>query len=251
MSLFFCLPIYARQRKNYKKTIPHIIHQIWIGGPVPEKYKPLMKTWIDKHPTWEYRLWTDKDIELFNIENKKLFNRAQNYGLKSDIWRYEILWRYGGIYVDTDFECLKELDELIAPYELFGAQFGGEPVTLSNGILGACRRHAVFRACINRIKALNSIPDDPEKIMSLAGPNCFALEFSRYKHRKPHAWIREFSWEYFFPFPPEIRHLFWNHNLTRDELQAYIKPETHAVHYWACSWTTIGATEGTLPFMLS
>jgi mannosyltransferase OCH1-like enzyme len=41
------------------------------------------------------------------------FDRASNFGEKSDIWRYEILFRLGGVYVDTDFECVRPFDSLL------------------------------------------------------------------------------------------------------------------------------------------
>lgn len=93
--------------------IPKIIHQIWLGSPLPKQYKKYQKSWRHHHPDWEYKLWTDADVEAFQLHNKKLFDEAKNYGEKSDIFRYEILHRYGGVYIDTDIECLKPFDIFI------------------------------------------------------------------------------------------------------------------------------------------
>lgn len=43
---------------------------------------------------------------------QKAFDAAKNYGEKSDILRYEILFVYGGVYADVDVECLQPFDAL-------------------------------------------------------------------------------------------------------------------------------------------
>ena len=45
------------------------------------------------------------------MKNKKAFLSAHNYGMKSDILRYEILHTYGGVYIDTDYECVRNIGE--------------------------------------------------------------------------------------------------------------------------------------------
>lgn len=89
--------------------IPHIIHQIWLGDRPPPTY--LMHTWQEKHPGWEYHLWTDRNRPLLTAEAN--YQRIKSYTMKSDILRYELLYRYGGIYADCDTWCLKPLDHLM------------------------------------------------------------------------------------------------------------------------------------------
>ena len=53
------------------------------------------------------------------MRNKLAFSLAKNLGMKSDILRYEILMKYGGIYVDTDYECLKNIGRLNYSHSYF------------------------------------------------------------------------------------------------------------------------------------
>ena len=100
--------------------IPKIIHQIWVGkNPIPEKYKEYMKTWLIIHPDWEYKLWTDEDVDDFPWRNKDLFLQAENPGMKSDIWRYEIINQYGGLYVDTDMEAVRSFEPIHSRLEFY------------------------------------------------------------------------------------------------------------------------------------
>jgi len=54
--------------------IPKIIHQIWLGSPLPDRCKVLQKTWKKYHPDWEYRLWTEKEIDEFGLKNRRLYD---------------------------------------------------------------------------------------------------------------------------------------------------------------------------------
>lgn len=97
--------------------IPRIIHQVWVGGPVPDQIADWMDTWKAQHPGWEYRLWGDGDFGW--LRHRDLFDRAEEIAsgsegqFRSDLARYEILHEHGGVYVDADFECLRPIDDLL------------------------------------------------------------------------------------------------------------------------------------------
>lgn len=91
---------------GHEYRIPRIVHQIWLGSPPPEKYREWMTTWMNWQG-WTYRLWTDEDVRCRELYNQELYDRADNYGEKSDILRLEILLEHGGMYVDVDFECIR------------------------------------------------------------------------------------------------------------------------------------------------
>ena len=93
---------------SYK--IPKIIHQLWIGDKPPPS--TMMKTWKDKHPDFEYILWNEDEFVRRNFvsncsEQIKLINEING---KADIYRWEILYQYGGIFVDADSICIESLD---------------------------------------------------------------------------------------------------------------------------------------------
>ena len=81
--------------------IPKIIHQIWLG---PNKQPDIwMNSWknnyINKYPEWTYKLWTEQEIDELNLINKKQYENEKFYNGKSDIARYEILYRFGGVFM--------------------------------------------------------------------------------------------------------------------------------------------------------
>jgi mannosyltransferase OCH1-like enzyme len=91
-----------------------LIHQIWVGPhPIPEKSINFIVKIKELHPHYKYKLWTDKDLDSDNFSNLSYINKTPIYAQKADIMRYEILYKYGGIYLDIDFEIFKCLDPLL------------------------------------------------------------------------------------------------------------------------------------------
>ena len=86
--------------------IPKLIHQIWIGPkPAPSK---LMDTWKEKHPEFEYIRWSEKELNDRSMP-LSCINRIQEIeeiNGKADIIRWEILYHYGGVFLDADCFCL-------------------------------------------------------------------------------------------------------------------------------------------------
>ena len=104
---------YTGKSKNIG-SIPKIIHQIWVGpNKIPDKCEIYRQEIIKIHPDWTYKLWTDKDVTPFNFSNYDYIMNTDVYAQKADIMRYEILYKYGGVYFDTDFKLYKSLDTLI------------------------------------------------------------------------------------------------------------------------------------------
>jgi len=134
--------------------IPKIIHHIWLGSPVPQALKSYMHTWQFFHPDWVYLLWTDEEAQAFGLFNQELYDIETNYGAKSDILRYEILHRFGGVYTDVDFECLQPLDVLHHTYDFYTGliPLDAHFVHVGIGIIGAVPGHPILAHCIETMK---------------------------------------------------------------------------------------------------
>jgi len=139
-----------------KLIIPKIIHQIWLGSPFPEEFKGLQQSWIEHHQGrgWMYKLWTDNDVAQLHLHNQELYDATDNYGVKSDILRYELLFNYGGIYADVDCECLRSFDELHYTYDFYT---GLQPldalfVQIGTALIASRPGHPILKYCIETIK---------------------------------------------------------------------------------------------------
>lgn len=124
-------------------TIPKILHQIWIGPkPAPTN---LMKTWKDAHPDFEYILWTEAELVKrgFMTVCQKQITDIQEINGKADIIRWEILYQYGGYFVDADSICIEPFDEIFENCSGF-ATYENESMRqglVATGTMGFIPRH--------------------------------------------------------------------------------------------------------------
>lgn len=92
--------------------------QIWIGP----KSAPLqwMHTWRDKHPDWNYSIFTDEMLKSRKWHNQHLIDTYYSMGKwpgVSDLIRYELLYEHGGFWPEADMVCLENTDELFTAPE--------------------------------------------------------------------------------------------------------------------------------------
>ena len=210
--------------------IPKIIHQIWLGSPFPEKYKKIQETWIVNHPDWEYKLWQDEDIDNLGLENIDLYDAALNYGMKSDIARYEILYRIGGLYVDTDFECLKPFDVFHHNCDFYAGLCTGAEVTFVNALIGCSPGHPIMRECVKRLHVKKENKKGFRETLLQTGPFFFTECFLAVAGKEGTVDIA-FPSNYFYPWP-------WTHRdqNSSEEIQGWVRDETFAIHHWFVSW---------------
>ena len=215
-------------------NIPKKIHQVWWGGEFPDKYKRIRDTWLEKNPDWEYKLWTDADICDFGLENIDNYNKINNLGAKSDIFRYEILYRYGGLYIDTDFECIKSFNDLIY-LDLFSGTGHVDAPEVFNGLIACKPGHELIRELIDDIKVFST--NNFDEIISLTGPKYFSMKLFKYIQNNPSDRIVVFPTTFFYPFPAAYRFLVRNDTAEQRKLVSeYYKENSYCVHLWYTSW---------------
>jgi mannosyltransferase OCH1-like enzyme len=218
------------------ENIPKIIHQIWLGGKFPDKYQDLSNSWLDKNPNWKFKLWTDDDLEEFGLVNIKQFNDAPNLGMKSDIFRYEILYRYGGLYIDTDFQCLKSFDDLVY-LELFTGTGHMDTPDMFNGLIACKPKHNIMKLLIDGISSIDTNIKDFNKILYTTGPKYFSKLFFEYIKKNPNDKVVLFPTKFFYSLPATMRFAVRDNLDVRKRLvDEHLTDESYCVHLWYTSW---------------
>ncbi|NYK77369.1 hypothetical protein GPW07_24425, partial [Salmonella enterica subsp. enterica serovar Typhimurium] len=87
---------------------------------MPDEFARYGESWRRHHPSWEVRLWTDENLPD-DLVRKEAYERLRKPAERSDIIRLEVVLRYGGVYVDTDIECLRSIEPLIEGVEFWTA----------------------------------------------------------------------------------------------------------------------------------
>ena len=103
--------------------IPKKINYCWFGGnPLPESAKKYIETWKKYCPDYEIIEWNETNFDVNQNQYCKEAYEAKKWAFVSDYARFWILYRYGGIYFDTDVEVLKPLDKIIEKGPFMGCE---------------------------------------------------------------------------------------------------------------------------------
>lgn len=237
------------QAPTHDPRIPKIIHQIWLGNEMPAAYKTYQASWARMHPSWNIILWTDAlgrhpemrsltnhyeerlISDLGPLINQHHFAAAPNFAEKSDILRYEILARYGGVYVDCDVECFKPFDIL---HHAFTFYAGIEPMEcgqlVGNAIIAACPNHPIISRCIEKVESSRELEWINQRFgrgmatVCATGPLLLTEAVYRMSHNVGYCDI-VLPTSYFYPC-----------GLLRPALP--VRAESFAAHYWSILWMT-------------
>jgi glycosyltransferase involved in cell wall biosynthesis len=140
-------------------TIPKIIHQLWIGNkPRPSK---MMDTWKTKHPEFEYISWSEEEIykRNFKLQCSEQIVFIKEINGKADIIRWEILYHYGGVFLDADSICIEPLDNHLMEKKAFCAYENEHcrPNLVATGTMAFPPKHPLCLAAIQWILDKNNL----------------------------------------------------------------------------------------------
>jgi hypothetical protein len=94
--------------------IPKIIHYCWFGNSLmPEEQFEYIQNWKKLMPKYEYKLWNESNFDINSSIFTQEVAKAKKWGYIVDYVRAYVVYNYGGIYLDTDVELLKPLDNLL------------------------------------------------------------------------------------------------------------------------------------------
>ena len=120
--------ITPRNPATTPQRIPRIIWQTMKSNMVPPIMKAYADSWINLNPEYEYRFFADGDVVAFIQEEFPHFLEGYNnikYGAsKADLWRYLVLYKYGGVYADIDCKCHQPMNNWVDPQAAFTTQIG-------------------------------------------------------------------------------------------------------------------------------
>jgi hypothetical protein len=200
-------------------VIPKILHRCAFGA-VPEKYERFWAEWGELHPDWTLMDWNGPLIRD-DWELGHQFLNVRSFSELADLVSIEVVWKYGGVYVDWDTEPLRPLDPITAAHDCFFGSEGG--VWFSHGIFGATANHPAIGACMEAMATVTWDKDPNET----TGPHLL----TRVCRGRPD--VDLLSKDLFYPINSDQYGPYTN--ATGEELAAKF-PNAYTVHHWAHSW---------------
>lgn len=228
-------------------TIPRTLHYVWLGD---QAMHPLMqewqKRWAELHPGWEIKTWREipglprhllaSGDELVECRCPDYLAACPTYAKRSDVWRYDILEQLGGVYLDTDFEPVKNIEPLLEDCQAFAGlcktvydwsdvdPAGKTKLEVGCSIMGTIAHHPWLRELVDGTPV-----QDPQAQLSLAFP--YLTEVTA-----RHPDVQLLPPEVFYPVTWDRYHRGSRHSLKKEAL-----PEgTYAVHRWSSNWFAEG-----------
>ncbi len=193
--------------------IPKTVHYIWIGSKIPNK----IQMQIDKNSQffkeYEVKIWTEENIPPLNAFAQQAFNEKK-WAFVSDYLRFYILHKEGGIYLDTDMDVLKPLDDLLVHNCFSGWDRTGKYVYA--GIVGAEANHPYIHTVLESYNKIEEgeYPTSPE-MMTRA-----------YSHYSKQEDIKIYDSAYFYPL------------LDGEKESSALMKDAYTNHLWHESWRT-------------
>lgn len=227
-------------------TIPLIFHQIYEGrdGSSPSDVLiRISKTWMKNNPDYKYQFWDYKKIDQFLSEFYPdfiaVYNSFQYEVQRWDAIRYLILYHFGGVYVDLDYECLKSIESIV---ENKVCCLGMEPqdhcrihnreYIVGNAFMAVEPENIFFKSILEEISNISTSNTDKfYDVLETTGPFMMTDLYKSYVDKKSISLIPA---EQVAPLSVgEVRMLV--KGKVTDEISAKIE-KAYAIHYFFGSW---------------
>lgn len=142
-----------------KPVIPKRIHYMWLGGmEIPQSLQQCIDSWRKFCPDYEIIRWDESNYDVEKCGYMKQAYQNKRYGFVPDYARLDILYRYGGIYMDTDVELVRNLDNLLYQ-EAFSSVEKWQVINFG-GCSGAVAEHSALKPFLRAWEQRKFIRDD-------------------------------------------------------------------------------------------
>ncbi|RHV70463.1 glycosyl transferase [Roseburia sp. OM02-15] len=106
--------------------IPKKIHYCWFGGnDLPESAKKCINSWKKYFPEYEILQWNENNYDVKKNEYIRGAYESKKFAFVSDYARFDVLYKYGGLYFDTDVEVVRSFDDILKNGSYMGCEIDG------------------------------------------------------------------------------------------------------------------------------
>ena len=164
--------------------IPKKIFQTWSTKELPTLVKDSVDKMLSLNKDYKYFIFDDFDLEFyvksnFGGEIFEAFDMLTIGAAKADLWRYLVLYKEGGVYLDMDSEILLNLDGLINDEDEAIITRERNPNKFVQWCLIFNSGHPILKICIDKC-VKNILSKKTENILKLTGPDVFSESIYEY-----------------------------------------------------------------------
>ena len=108
------------------KLIPSKIHSFWFSGEEkPDLYKRCIESWYKYCPDYEIIEWNTNNYDISKNRYMVEAFEHRKWAFVSDFARLDVMYQYGGVYLDMDVELVAPLDKYLLADSFFCRQDDG------------------------------------------------------------------------------------------------------------------------------
>ena len=158
----------ANEKRAYPETfqiyknqrIPKKIHYCWFGEcPLPKRYLKWMESWKKFCPDFEIIRWDESNYDIYKNRFMRKAYESGKWSYVSDYVRIDVVYNEGGVYLDTDVELLKPLDELLYQDGFMGTEDGK---VVSTGLgMGSEKKNPFLKGILDLYSDVEFDPESP------------------------------------------------------------------------------------------
>ncbi len=138
--------------------IPKVIHYCWFGGnPLPDDAKKCLASWKKYCPDYEIIEWNESNFDINSNNYIKEAYEAKKYAFVTDYVRLFVMYEYGGIYMDTDVELVKNLDAFLQNQAFSGFE---SSKSIPTGIMASQKKFKIFGDLLKYYENKHFLNDD-------------------------------------------------------------------------------------------
>lgn len=216
--------------------IPKIIHYCWFGGnPMPELAHKCISSWKKYLPDYEIKEWNEDNFDVNIIPYTAEAYNARKYAFVSDYARFWILYKYGGVYFDTDVEVIRPISVILNNGAFMGCECDGmskvSPITVAPGLgLGVESGNKVYKKMLDLYSGLSFLQMDgslnQKTVVQYMTEVLLEEGLKNVQGIQIVSGINIYPSEYFCPIDPATEEL-------------AITKNTYTIHHFSGSWLPI------------
>lgn len=159
-------------------SIPKIIHQTFKTDKLPWLTRWHISRFKKKNPQYRYEFYDDKRIlsfleEHYDNEVLSAYKKLNIGAAKADFFRYAVLYKRGGIYVDIDSGIKSNLDTFILPEDMAIITYEGDPSLFAQWALIYSSGHPFLAKTIELMLENISTNKYPHDVHKMTGPTVY------------------------------------------------------------------------------
>lgn len=208
--------------------VPKILHYCWFGrNKKPDIILRCMESWKKYLPDYEIREWNEDNFDIHICPYVEQAYTAKKWAYVSDYCRFYVLNKFGGVYVDTDVEFVKNIDNLLTS-KFMG--FAHDNIVASGLIMATTANDWFCQALLNSYVGDNFVFDNPNKILAIGRRGTSILVEHGLQLTGQKQVVEDYIIYPSYMFNPTKGNVYYN-----------LDSRAYTIHHYAATWFPKGA----------